>query len=101
MYYLTKKPAVQITGVMCQWRRTDGGDIEIVKLEVNGKPADDNRMYICATSDFFAGQSEDYIGREIERPVFLRQTVFEAVEDAARKAKVIASTVENRFQEIK
>jgi hypothetical protein len=27
--------------------------------------------------------------------------VFEAVEDAARKAKVIASTVENRFQEIK
>jgi 2',3'-cyclic-nucleotide 2'-phosphodiesterase (5'-nucleotidase family) len=101
MYYLTKKPAVQITGVMCQWRRTDGGDIEIVKLEVNGKPADDSRMYICATSDFFAGQSNGYIGREIEQPVFLRQTVFEAVEDAARKAKVIASTVENRFQEIK
>jgi 2',3'-cyclic-nucleotide 2'-phosphodiesterase (5'-nucleotidase family) len=101
MYYLTKKPAVQITGVMCQWRRTDGGDIEIVKLEVNGKPVDDGRMYICATSDFFAGQSEGYIGREIERPVFLHQTVFEAVENAARKTKVITSTIENRFQEIK
>jgi hypothetical protein len=57
-------------------------------------------MYICATSDFFAGQAKGYIGREIERPVFLRQTVFETVEQAARKAKVISSTIENRFQEV-
>jgi hypothetical protein len=33
--------------------------------------------------------------------VFLHQTVFEAVENAARKTKVITSTIENRFQEIK
>jgi 2',3'-cyclic-nucleotide 2'-phosphodiesterase (5'-nucleotidase family) len=100
MYYLTKKPAIQITGVTCQWRRTDGNEAEIVKLDVNGKPVDDNRMYVCGTSDFFAGQAKQYIGREIERPIFLRQTVFEAVEKAVRKAKVVSSKVENRFQQV-
>lgn len=100
LYYVTKKPAIQITGVTCRWRRTSGGDIEIVKLEVNGKPVDKRRMYICATSDFFAGQAKGYIGQEIERPVFLHQTVFEAVEKAARKAMVISSKIENRFQEV-
>jgi len=100
MYYLNKNPGIQITGVTCQWRRPDGGGIEIVNLKVNGKSVDDNRMYICATSDFFAGQAKQYIGREIERPIFLRQTVFEAVEKAARQAKVISSKIENRFQEV-
>ncbi|HCV42993.1 MAG TPA: hypothetical protein DGH68_05880 [Bacteroidetes bacterium] len=99
-YYLTKKPAIQITGVTCQWRRADGGGIEILKLEVKGKSVDDNRMYICATSDFFAGQAMQYVGREIEQPIFFRQTVFEAVEKAVRKAKVVSSKIENRFQEV-
>jgi 2',3'-cyclic-nucleotide 2'-phosphodiesterase (5'-nucleotidase family) len=99
-YYLTKKPGIQITGVTCQWRRPDGGGIEIVNLGVNGKPVDDGRMYICATSDFFAGQAKQYIGREIEQPIFLRQTIFEAVEKAVRQAKVISSKIENRFQEV-
>jgi 2',3'-cyclic-nucleotide 2'-phosphodiesterase (5'-nucleotidase family) len=98
MYYLTKKPAIQITGIACKWRKA-AGDVEIMRLEVNGKPIDDGRMYICATSDFFAGQSKEYLGREIERPIFLRETVFDAVEKAVRKAKVISSKIENRFQE--
>jgi 2',3'-cyclic-nucleotide 2'-phosphodiesterase (5'-nucleotidase family) len=99
MYYLTKKPAIQMTGVACTWRKA-AGDVEIVRLEVNGKPVDEGRMYICATSDFFAGQSKEYLGREIEHPIFLRETVFDAVEKAVRKAKVIASKIGNRFQEV-
>ena len=101
MYYLKRKPSIQITGVRCEWKRTQTGDIEIVRLAVNDKPVSDDRMYICATSDFFAGQSKQYIGMEIGQPVFSNKTVFEVVEAAARKAKVIASTIEGRFQEMK
>ena len=101
IYYLTKKPAIQMTGMVCQWRRTDGGNIDIVKLEVNGKPADDGTMYSCSTSDFFVGQSKAYMGMEIESPIYLHETMFGAVEKAARQAKVISTRIENRYQEIR
>ncbi|MBM2846396.1 MAG: hypothetical protein HW407_1708 [Bacteroidetes bacterium] len=99
-YYLTKKPAIQLTGVTCDWRRAEKKEVEIVRLEVNGKRVDDNQRYTCATSDFFAGQSKGYIGMEIDRPVFLQKTVFEVVENAARKAKTIYSPVEHRIKEV-
>ena len=99
-YYLTKKPAIQLTGVTCGWRRAAKKEVEIVRLEVNGKPVDDNQRYTCATSDFFAGQAKGYIGMEIDRPVFLQKTVFEVAENAARKAKTVYSPVEHRIKEV-
>jgi 2',3'-cyclic-nucleotide 2'-phosphodiesterase (5'-nucleotidase family) len=101
MYYLSRKPAIQITGVECKWKRTESGEIEIVQLTVNGRPVSDEKMYICATSDFFAGQSKGYIGMEIAQPVYSKKTVFGVVEAAVRKAKVVASKIEGRFQEMK
>lgn len=98
-HYLTRSPGIQITGVQCQWRKTPAG-IEIVKLQVNGKDVDDARMYTCGTSDFFVGQAKGYIGMEIEHPVYLRETVFDAVEKAVRKAGEVTSQVANRFQEV-
>lgn len=99
-YYFTRNPAIQITGVKCQWKKLPDGGVEIVNLEVNGKPVDDSRMYIVATTDFFVGQSKEYIGREITNPIYLRETMFSAVEKEVRKAKVISSVIENRFQQI-
>ena len=83
----------------CQWRKAPAG-IDIVKLQVNGTDVDDNRMYTCGTSDFFVGQAKGYIGMEIEHPVYLRETVFDAVEKAVRKAGDVTSRVANRFQEV-
>ncbi len=100
-YYLNSHPAIQITGVRCQWRRTPAGTADIVNLQVNGKDVDDAQMYICGTSDFFVGQAKHYIGREIERPVYLRETVFDAVEKAVRNAGEVSAKVENRFQEVR
>ncbi len=99
-HYLNRKPAIEFTGIHCTWKRTQNGNIEIVSLQVNGRPVDDDRMYTCATSDFFAGQSQGYIGMEIGQPVFLNKTVFEAVEQAARKTGTITTTIENRIKEV-
>lgn len=99
-YYLNRKPAIEFTGIYCTWKRAQDGNAEIVSLQVNGKPVDDNRMYTCATSDFFAGQSKGYIGMEIEQPIFLNHTIFDVAVDAAKKAGTIATKVENRVREV-
>lgn len=99
-YYFQRKPAIQMSGVRCQWKKTESGDIEIVQLEVNGSQVEDNKNYVCATSDFFAGQSKQYIGMEIERPIFSPKTLFDVVEQAARRAGVISTKIEGRYQEV-
>ncbi len=98
-YYFKRKPAIQISAVRCSWKKS-GEEIEIVSLTVDGKPVDENKIYICATSDFFAGQSIQYIGMEIERPVFSSKTLFDVAVDAARKAGEISTSVEGRFREV-
>jgi 5'-nucleotidase / UDP-sugar diphosphatase len=99
-YYFTKKPAIQLTGVVCEYRKIPGGEVELVKVEVDGKPLIDNKRYVCATSDFLVGQAQGYIGMEILQPIYLRDTMFGVVEKAARKAGVITTKVENRFREV-
>lgn len=99
-YYLKRKPAIQISGVICHWKSSTSGEPEIVRIEVGGRPLINDQMYICATNDFFAGQAEKYIGMEISQPVFLTQTMFDAVEVAVRKAKTLTSRVEGRFKKL-
>lgn len=99
-YYLNRKPAIEFTGIACEWKKAADGKAEVVGIKVNGTPVDDSRMYTCATSDFFAGQSKQYIGMELDRVIFLNDTVFDVVVAAARKAKVISSPIENRVREV-
>jgi 2',3'-cyclic-nucleotide 2'-phosphodiesterase (5'-nucleotidase family) len=98
-YYLSKKTAIQITGVACQYKRTPDG-IEFITVDVDGRPLDDKKKYVCATSDFFVGQAKGYIGMEIPQPIYLRDTMFGVVEKAARKAESITTKVDNRFREV-
>jgi hypothetical protein len=58
----------------------------------------DDRMYICAMSDFMVGQSKKYLGLEVDKPIYSKQTVFQTIENAARKAKTIANVTEKRIQ---
>ncbi len=100
-YCLSPRSSVSISGITCTWKKNAAGEREIVTLEVNGKPIDEGRMYICAASDYFVGEAKRYLGMEILQPIFLKQTVFAALEAAARNNPTIDSKVEHRIQEIK
>jgi 2',3'-cyclic-nucleotide 2'-phosphodiesterase (5'-nucleotidase family) len=88
-YYLERRPAIQMTGMIITWRPTGDGGKELVDITVQGKPLEKKRMYICAASDFLVGEAERYMGIEILKPISLQQTVFGAVESAIRREKQI------------
>lgn len=98
---LARGTGILTSGISCRWKKSAGRDIEILSLEVNGKPVEDERMYRCAASDFLVGEAKRYLGIEILQPIFLKQTVFEAVEKEVRKAGVIAPALERRVIEVK
>lgn len=98
-YYAEKKPAIQITGLSAEWKRPAGGTVAFAKIEVGGKPIEDDKVYKCAASDYFVGEAQHYIGLAVLKPIFLRQTVFEAVEKAVRKATTIRNAVPYRLTE--
>jgi len=99
-YTLEKKPAIQVTGLSAEWKRGADGSIAIVKVEVAGRPLDEGKTYTCAASDYFVGEAKHYIGLEVIRPFYLRTTVFDAVEQAIRKAKLIRNSVPYRLTEV-
>lgn len=100
-YFIDRKPAVQTSGIKCRWRKRPDGTGEIVSIEINGKPLSDTRMYVCAASDYLVGEAKRYLGVELRQVIYLKKTVFAAVEEEARKQKVITSTIENRIEEVK
>lgn len=98
LHSLNNDEAVLFSGIQATIQRLPDGTWNILELSVDGKPLEDDRMYICAASDFMVAQGKKYFGLEIERPIYSRQTVFEAVERAARRARSIAGTVEDRIR---
>jgi 2',3'-cyclic-nucleotide 2'-phosphodiesterase (5'-nucleotidase family) len=99
-YNLDQRPAIQIAGMTATYARIPGGGVEIKGVEVNGRPLDIEKMYICAASDYFVGEAKHYIGLEIQQPYYLKQTVFSAVEKAIRRAKNIEPKVLYSIQEV-
>jgi 2',3'-cyclic-nucleotide 2'-phosphodiesterase (5'-nucleotidase family) len=99
-YNLEQRPAIQIAGMTATYARIPGGGVDIKGMEVNGRPLDMEKMYICAASDYFVGEAKHYIGLEIQQPYYLTQTVFSAVEKAIRRAKTIEPKVLYSIQEI-
>ena len=79
-YNIEKKPGIQIAGMSGRWRKRPDGGVEFVSIEIGGKPLDEGRSYACAASDFFVGEGKKYLGEEIRLPVYLKPTVFDAVE---------------------
>jgi hypothetical protein len=75
--------------------------VEIVKLEINGKPWDEKATYTGAASDYFMGEAKRYLGVDVPHITYLQQEVFGAIEMKVSNEKVIDSKVENRIKEIK
>ncbi len=93
--------SVLFSGITAKVRQDASGNFKLIEAKVNGKPLKPTRRYICAANDFMVGQADKYFGLEIHHPIYLKQTVFQVVENAARKAKVINTPAENRIQIIK
>jgi 2',3'-cyclic-nucleotide 2'-phosphodiesterase (5'-nucleotidase family) len=100
-YYINKRTPIQTSGIICTWRGDRGGEIEIRNIEINGKPLDEDKSYSCTLNDYLAGEAKRHLGLEVNNPIYLKLTLFEEVEKAIRKAKIIESKIENRIQEIK
>jgi 2',3'-cyclic-nucleotide 2'-phosphodiesterase (5'-nucleotidase family) len=100
MHYLENETSIIISGVSSQWRRQPDGTVLLLSVEVQGKALEEERMYICSASDYFVGQSKRYIGVEIQRPLFLERTLYDAVEDAVREAGVVTSHVPYRIERV-
>jgi 2',3'-cyclic-nucleotide 2'-phosphodiesterase (5'-nucleotidase family) len=97
-YYVESNPAIEINGVAAAWGMTRDGRTEFSAITVQGKPLDDDRMYTCAASDYMVGEAKHYLGMEIAKPIYLKQSVFGAVEAAVKKAGTIGPAVTTRIR---
>ncbi len=93
--------AIQTSGILCEWKRNDQGQIEFIKFLVGGKPLDEGKMYVGAASDYVMGEAPRYLGIEIPKITFLNQTVFTAVENKIRATKIISSISGRRISRSK
>jgi 2',3'-cyclic-nucleotide 2'-phosphodiesterase/3'-nucleotidase len=101
LFDLKKRPLIQVSGIQCEWKRDASGNIEIVKLHVNGKTLDENATYKGAASDYLMGESKRYLGMETPLLTYLKTTVFDVAEKKIRALKNVDAKVEGRIKEIK
>ncbi len=100
-FYIRRKSPIQTSGITAQYKKMDNGTIEFIKLDIQGKLLDEEKLYICVANDYLVGEAKRHFGLEINDAIYLKLTLFEEVEKAIRKAKKIESKIENRIQEIK
>lgn len=99
-FYIQERTPIQFSGIKCQWRK-NAGEIEILRLDIQGKPVEDDRFYSAAASDYFVGEAERYLGLEINNAIQLQMNVFDEVRKVVLNTKEIDSKIENRIEEIK
>ncbi|MBI4548045.1 MAG: bifunctional metallophosphatase/5'-nucleotidase [Ignavibacteriae bacterium] len=94
------RSSIQISGLQGTWTRKNGGS-EIQHLTIADEEVVDDKMYVCATSDFVINQGDRYLGMIPDSVAYSQKTIFEALVDKARKEKTIQADTDNRFVEIK
>lgn len=101
LYFIKSRPGIQISGIECDWRKDEAGNIQILKLLVNGKKFDENGSYSGAASDYMMGEAKRYLGIDTPPLTFCKQTVFSAVEKKIREVKNVESKTERLIVEVK
>ena len=92
-HHIRTDSKIQVTGLSATYRKEADGTVRIVSANVQGRALEDDRAYVCAASDFFVGQADKYLGLTVPQPVYLRETLFQVVERAVRKAGVITPSM--------
>lgn len=98
LHSMKVEESLVFSGIEATLRKLPNGTFELASIRIGGKPVDDERMYSCAMSDFMVGQAKKYLGLEIDKPIYSKHTIFNVIENAARKAKTIANVTEKRIQ---
>ena len=101
LHYLKGRPGIIIAGLSCEWKKDASGNIEILRLLINGKPVDENATYTGAASDYLMGEAKRYLGIDPPQLTYMNETVFNAVEKRVRELKTIEAKVDRPFKEIK
>jgi 5'-nucleotidase len=101
LHYLKTRPSIQISGLECEWKKDAAGNIEILKLVVNGKALDEGATYFGAASDYFTGEAKRYIGIDAPPLEYYEQTTFTVVEKKIREITTVDVKPERAFVEIK
>ncbi len=99
-YYINEHPNIQTSGINCEWMKKSDGSIEFRSFLVNGRPLDENKIYIGAASDYMIGEAKKYLGIEISNITSTDLTVFSVVENKLIRMKEIQSYVEHRIHQI-
>jgi 5'-nucleotidase / UDP-sugar diphosphatase len=99
-FYVKRRPPIQISGITCNWSGNKDSEIKITNLEINGKPFEEDRTYVCTANDYLAGEAKRHLGLEPQQIIYLNMTLFNEVEKAVRTTKVIDSKVENRIKKV-
>ena len=99
-FYIKRRPPIQTSGITCNWGGNRDGEIKITNLEINGEPFEEDKMYICTTNDYLAGEAKRHLGLEPRQVIYLNMTLFNEVEKAVINTKVIDSRVENRIKKV-
>ena len=100
-YYLEHRSGIQIAGLTCTWSMNPDSSVTLADVRVQGKLIENDRMYVCAASDFFVGEARHYIGMELPQVTFLKETLFEAVEHAVKSEKQITPKILYRIDKNK
>jgi 2',3'-cyclic-nucleotide 2'-phosphodiesterase (5'-nucleotidase family) len=100
-FEIEKGPAIQTSGIRCEWKRDKKGETEFSLFLINGEPLKDEKVYIGAASDYLMGEAVHYFGFDIPKITYLNISVFSAIEDKVRTMKEISSVVEYRIKRVK
>jgi 2',3'-cyclic-nucleotide 2'-phosphodiesterase (5'-nucleotidase family) len=100
-FYINEHPNIQTSGIKCEWERKLDGSIKFVTFLINGKPLDENKVYLGAASDYMMGEAKKYFGIETPKITYLDETVFAAVEKKIHKTKEISSVIKHQIKQVK
>lgn len=98
-YIIRENSSVQTSGIKCKYKR-ENGNIVFLNFEINEKPIDENKQYICTVNDYMLGEAKRYLGIEINNATYLKMTLFDEVEKYLKKVKKVNSQIENRIEEV-
>jgi 5'-nucleotidase / UDP-sugar diphosphatase len=101
LHMIKNHPGILVSGLECEWKRNEAGEVEIVKLLVGKKPLDERATYTAAASDYVMGEAKRYLGIDAPELTYTEMTVFNAILKEVVAMKTIELKSERPFKEIK
>ncbi len=92
-YSIRMRSGLHVSGITGVWSMGADSTVELRDLRIGGNPVDDARGYSCVASDYLIGEAGHYFGLVPEHVIFLKRTLFDAIEQRIRSDHDITSQV--------